>query len=31
MSEEFDDDQFDGYISTNMKNRYDYFNDIQPE
>ncbi|CAD8079236.1 unnamed protein product [Paramecium primaurelia] len=31
MAEEFDDDQFDGYVSTNIKNRYDYFNDIQPE
>ncbi|CAK82925.1 unnamed protein product (macronuclear) [Paramecium tetraurelia] len=31
MAEEFDDDQFDGYVSTNTKNRYDYFNDIQPE
>lgn len=29
MTEEFDDDQFDGYVSTNIKKRYDYFNDIQ--
>ncbi|CAD8088751.1 unnamed protein product [Paramecium sonneborni] len=31
MASEYDDDQFDGFVSANNKNRYDYFNDIQPE
>ncbi|CAD8092501.1 unnamed protein product [Paramecium sonneborni] len=31
MTEQYEDDQFEGYVSANNKNRYDYFNDIQPE
>lgn len=31
MSEEYGEDQFDGFVTSNSKNKYEYFNDIEVE